>query len=435
MNLFLRSRLVIFQNSHKASIKGNHLINTAIVSVFVSLLTTFPSEAQMKHDLTLPNNTNIKIEGNKITIEGSTQVGKNLFHSFQDFSLSKGDIAAFNNGLNIANIIVRITGTSASNIDGVISANGTANLFFDNPNGISFGKDAHLNTGGSFVATTASGFMFPNGSEFSTTNPQAPPLLAIDVPIGLRFGSNLGAIQVNGAGDGLTSPGSSLKPSITNPNSTGLSVQPGQTLNLAGNGVNLKGGILTVNGGGINVGSASSGVVSLNQTAKGYTLGYEGISDFNDINLSQQSLIAAGQAQGGFIALQGKNIYANDGSVILNQNSGSQSLKDIDVNASERVELSGSSSDGKVTSRLRTEALGPENAGNINIFAKELTLQGGAVINSRVYSVAKGGSINVNVSELVQFIGFLPSDNTITSNIKRKCTFKSANHQSGTFCF
>ncbi|MCC5619335.1 filamentous hemagglutinin N-terminal domain-containing protein [Nostoc sp. CHAB 5836] len=399
-----------------------YILNPLIGAVFVSLLTAFPSEAQVKRDLTLTNNTSIKIEGNKMIIEGGTQVGQNLFHSFQEFSLSKENIANFNNALDIANIVVRVTGGSASNIDGIISANGTANLFFSNPNGISFGQNARLNIGGSFLATTASAFMFPNGSEFSATNPQAPPLLGINVPVGLRFGSNPGAIQVTGAGDGLTSPGSSLKPSITNPNSSGLSVQNGQNLNLVGNGVSFKGGILTVNGGGINVGSASSGVVSINQTAKGYTLGYEGISDLSDINLSQQSLIAAGQDQGGFITLQGKNIYANDGSVILNQNSGSQSLKDININASERVELSGSSPDGKVTSRFRTETLGTENAGDINIFAKELTLQGGAVINSRVYSSAKGGSVNVDASELVQFIGFLPSDNTITSNITASTT-------------
>ncbi|WP_223270146.1 two-partner secretion domain-containing protein, partial [Nostoc sp. 'Peltigera membranacea cyanobiont' 213] len=76
-----------------------YILNTFVGVVFFSMLTTFPSEAQVKHDLTLPNNTNIKVEGNKITIEGGTQVGKNLFHSFQDFSLSKGDIAAFNNTL------------------------------------------------------------------------------------------------------------------------------------------------------------------------------------------------------------------------------------------------------------------------------------------------------------------------------------------------
>jgi filamentous hemagglutinin family protein len=399
-----------------------YILNTLVGAVFVSMLTTFPSEAQVKHDLTLPNNTNIKVEGNKITIEGGTQVGKNLFHSFQDFSLSKGDIAAFNNALDIGNIIVRVTGSSASNIDGIISANGTANVFFSNPNGISFGENARLNIGGSFLATTASAFIFPDGEEFSAINPQAPPLLAINVLIGLRFGSNPGGIQVNGAGDGLTSPGSSIKPSITNPNSIGLSVQPGQTLNLLGNGVSFKGGTLTVNGGGINVGSASSGVVSLNQTAKGYTLGYEGISSFSNIDLSQQALIAAGKDQGGFIALQGKFISANDGSVILNQNSGSQSLKGININASERLELNGSSPDGKVTSRLRTEALGSENAGDINIFTKELILQGGAVINSRVYSLAKGGSVNVNASDSVQFIGFLPSDLSITSNITASTT-------------
>jgi large exoprotein involved in heme utilization and adhesion len=36
--------------------------------------------------------------------------------------------------------------------------------------------------------------LFDNGFEFSATNPQTPPLLTINVPLGLQFGANPGRI-------------------------------------------------------------------------------------------------------------------------------------------------------------------------------------------------------------------------------------------------
>jgi hypothetical protein len=48
------------------------------------------------------------------------------------------------------------------------------------------------------LATTANRFVFPNGIEFGASNPQAPPLLSMSVPIGVQYGTQPGNIVNTG---------------------------------------------------------------------------------------------------------------------------------------------------------------------------------------------------------------------------------------------
>ena len=159
------------------------------------LVSTSPARAQITSDGTLSTTVNSS-NGRDFTINDGDRAGGNLFHSFGEFSVPTGGSAFFNNSATIENIISRVTGGSISSIDGLIRANGIANLFLLNPAGIIFGHNASLQIGGSFLASTADSLLFADGTEFSA-NPAAPPLLTINAPIGLNFRSNQPGVIAN----------------------------------------------------------------------------------------------------------------------------------------------------------------------------------------------------------------------------------------------
>ncbi|MGF1937804.1 MAG: filamentous hemagglutinin N-terminal domain-containing protein [Nostoc sp. ChiQUE02] len=170
-------------------------LGTIIPIAIVSILTSNACLAQIIPDTTLGNQNSrvmsgVNIKGNGADlIEGGVQSGTNLFHSFAEFNVNNGQRVYFANPTGIANILSRVTGNNPSNILGTLGVNGAANLFLLNPKGIIFGPNAQLDIQGSFLATTGNSFQFPDGSEFSATNPQAPPLLTMSVPVGVQFGS------------------------------------------------------------------------------------------------------------------------------------------------------------------------------------------------------------------------------------------------------
>jgi filamentous hemagglutinin family protein len=176
--------------------------------------------AQILPDETLGAETSVvtpdPIKGIKSDrVSGGAIRGKNLFHSFREFNIGEGRGGYFENPAAIENIFSRVTGSNPSTILGTLGVLGNANLFFLNPNGILFGPDARLDLKGSFLATTADSIIFPEGKLFSATNPEAAPLLTVNVqqPIGLELERQEGTISNQGnlvVGEDLTLSAGSL---------------------------------------------------------------------------------------------------------------------------------------------------------------------------------------------------------------------------------
>ena len=336
-----------------------------------------PAKSQIHGDLTLPISTTVSSDGNgKFTITDGTQMGNNLFHSFQEFSIPTNDSAIFNASSSIINIIGRVTGNQYSFIDGLLQVTGQANLFFLNPNGIIFGKNAVLDLNGSFLATTAQAIRFADGQVFSATPSPTDSLLTVSVPIGLQFGTKSNAIVIQ---------------------QSQLNVPSQQTLGFVGGDLSLIRADVRAPGGRMELGSVGQqGEVTINQNVPGYRLDYEKVKDFRDIRLSEGTVVDVSdtlrgvEVGSGAVQVFGRQLTLTDGSLISYFTAGEMPGKALSINISESVELLGTgnlvinSSSGNITSSgLTTITYGNVNAGDINITTPKLTLRDGGAIATR----------------------------------------------------
>jgi len=389
---------------------------------------------------TVPDTIN-NLPSDRIT--GGAIRGANLFHSFGEFNIKGGRGAYFENPSGIANIFTRVTGGNPSNILGTLGVLGNSNLFLINPKGIVFGPNARLDLRGSFVGSSASGVVFNNGFEFSSANPQTVPLLAINIPVGLRFRDTPGAI-VN------ASSVTQVIQDQTIP--VGLAVPPGQTLAMVGGDLIFNNGFATAFSGNIQLGSvASPGLVSFNITPIGLGLDYTNVANFGNIELSGLSAVTASGPGGGAIVLRSGNVILRDRSSLVSDTlesidgrginieaarfslldqafvgsgtNGSGAGGPISIRTSENIELKGigfedfrrrflepgaAQQPGDLVerpSRIATGTLGAGKAGEIALDTKRLTIRDGAVILNPTLSTGDSGGVTIRARESVEING------------------------------
>ncbi|NEQ90041.1 MAG: filamentous hemagglutinin N-terminal domain-containing protein [Okeania sp. SIO2G4] len=360
-----------------------------------------PDRTLGKENSVVTPNTNIKgIESDRI--DGGAKRGANLFHSFQEFNIQRGRGVYFRNPDGVANILTRITGSNTSNILGILGVLGNANLFFINPNGIIFGPEAQLDIGGSFYGATADSILFKNGFEFATSDPQVPPLLTVNLPIGLRLPENPGSIQVQGQGHNLTFDPDTFSYVRENRN-IGLQVGVGETLALIGGDISLEGGNLTAEGGHIQLGSVQSGVVEVTNSS---TLNYGEISVFRNIQLSQASSIDVSGAGAGDTQIQGRVIKVRDGSIILGKTLESEDGSTSIIRASDSIEVEGTTPDGQIISGIVAEVApgATGRGGNLIVQTKSLLLRELGEIRTTTLGQGNGGDLTISATD-VELIG------------------------------
>ncbi len=392
---------------------GSFLTYMVLVSLPVQAQLRIVNDGTLSTQVTSPDNANF-------TINLGDRSGNNLFHSFREFSIPTGGSATFNHALDIQNIFSRVTGGSVSTINGLIKAQGSANLFLLNPAGIIFGPNAQLNIGGSFVGSTASSLQFADGQAFMAASNGTSPLLTISVPIGLQFGSSSGGIQVQGPGhqlSGRTRPDVRSALAGAGSSTTGLRVNAGKTIALVGSDVGVVGGILSAPQGNIELGSVGSGLVSLVPQGQGWRLGYEQVQGFRDLQLSQKSLLDASGSGGGAIQLRGSRISLTEGSLALIQNQGTQPAGGIVLQASESVRLSGTTPDGTIQTGLHSQQLSRGDGGEIRVVAPQVEVLNGAAIAGKTFGKANNGNIVIDAANTLQVLGYSPIDSSNFSAI------------------
>ena len=366
-----------------------HLVPWLLAAPLLGLFLAQASHADITTDGSLGPALSLPGPDFQVTADLGQQTGSNLFHSFSSFNINLGESATFSGPNTVNNIISRVTGGSASNIDGLLrSTIPGADMYLLNPHGVIFGDDASLNIGGSFYTSTADYLKLGESGRFDASNP-GNSVLVTAPPTAFGFlGSNNASISVQ---DNL----------LQTPN--------GRTLAMVGGNITIIDGNLYAPDGQVALVSvASAGEVpidpstmdtgafdSLGQITVANPSGEFPFIGLGEVgNLDVTTTAPGDSAGGGSIVIRGGEFMLDEGlaraEVIEDINGGG-----IDVAVTGTAELKG---DAKLLTRTFFFS---GDAGPVTLQADTLIISGDAVISSDTSGDGAGGTVTVNADSII----------------------------------
>jgi filamentous hemagglutinin family protein len=323
------------------------------------LLSSLPtiSQAQITLDGSLGPRGALQGPNYTISDKVGQSRGPNLFHSFGQFNLSKGESATFTGPNTITNILSRVTGGYPSSIDGTIRSQiPRANLYLLNPSGVMFGPNASLDVSGSFHVSTADYLRLSDGATFSA-HPAGRTVLSVAPPAAFGFlGPTSAPISIQGSA---------------------LQVPAGQTMSVIGGDIEIMGGALVAAGGRINLASvAAAGEVGMNPADPTAPLQVGSVATLGQMHLVDAQLDVSG-IRGGTVVLRSGRLMLDNTSIAADTQGdvhGARVGIDIGVTANAVV------TNGSL---ITADVGGAGNAGSIRIAADSLEVSQASIIRSQ----------------------------------------------------
>lgn len=259
----------------------------------------------------------MQVDGNKTTIRNSV----NAIINWKQFNIDQNEMVQFLQESNNSAVFNRVTSDQISQLKGILDSNGQ--VFLINPNGITIGKDAIINTNG-FTASTldisnenikARNFTLEQTKDKALAEIVNHGLITVgkDGSVNLIGGKvkNEGVISVNGGSISLLAGQKITISDIANPTITySIAAPENEAVNL-GN-IFTKGGKINVRAANIrNQGKLSADSVSKDKSGNIILSAKEGEAEIGGVISAQNQ-----QAKGGKLMITGDKVTLKTGAVI-----------------------------------------------------------------------------------------------------------------------